>query len=78
MLVAGIFQDRHRHFEKFCVCIRILPKFATSVTQEKFRVFFVRQAVSGNMLRLRARLFSPESRAIDQRFDLANQTSDRR
>ena len=57
MLVAGIFQDRHRHFEEFCVCISILPKFATSVAQEKFRVLFVRQAVCRNMFRLECNCF---------------------
>ena len=78
MLVTGIFQDRHCHFEKFCVCIRILPKFAARVAQEKFRVLFVRQAIRGNMLRLERDCFLQSRAPLIIRFDRANRTSDRR
>ena len=78
MLVTGIFQDRHCHFEKFCVRIRILPKFAARVAQEKFRVLFVRQAISGNMLGLERDCFLQGRAPLINAFDLANRTSDRR
>ena len=71
MFVAGGFQHRHRHFEKFSVCITILSKFAASMTEKKLRVFLIRQAVSGNVLRLE-RDRSLYAAAIGQ--DLARQT----
>ena len=52
MPVTSIFQGRDCHFEKLCVGVRILPKFAARMAQEKFRVLFVRQAISRNMFRL--------------------------
>src|SRR5437773_6099953 len=53
MFVTSLFKHRHCYFEKFCVCIWVLTKFATSVAQKKFRILFVRQAVSGNMFWLK-------------------------
>src|ERR1700730_6305254 len=53
MLVTRVFQYQHRTFEKLRVGVRVLAKFAARVTQKKFRVFFVSQAISRNVFRLK-------------------------
>src|SRR5205823_771505 len=50
MFVAGSLQDRHRHLKELRVGVRILPKLAARVPQEKLRVFFVGEGVGGNVV----------------------------
>src|ERR1700693_6146161 len=51
LLVARVFQHRHREIEKLRVGIGVLPKLAAGVTQKEFGVFLVSQTVSRNVFR---------------------------
>src|SRR5947209_130537 len=53
MFVAGALQDRHRHLEKLGVCVRVLRKFAARVAQKELCVLLIRQAIGGDMIRLK-------------------------